>query len=297
MSADFSAGYVSGAIGIVVGNPLDILKVRLQAGSSAPAANGLQAIAKTPTGYFRGAAAPILGYGALNSLLYMSYNRSLNLLEPSIFDPTKLAGVELSKIWLAGTIGGLASWAVSAPSELVKCRVQLGADGQQPSWKVFKGVLSQDGIRGLYLGGVVTSLRDSIGYGFYFWSYELSKRLLLSRQADPFLAPTTMEVLLSGGIAGVVTWLSIYPLDVIKTRVQTQDGKGLNPELRPLLEPASESRGALQIARRIYRTEGLRAFYSGIGVCSLRAFVVNAVQWYTYEKIMSLLYNPAKIPH
>lgn len=292
MSADFWAGYLSGAIGIIVGNPLDIVKVRLQAGSIATVADSSQAVARTPTGYFRGAAAPVLGYGALNSLLYMSYNRSLRLLDPSIFDSTKLAGVCLSKIWLAGAIGGLASWVVSAPSELVKCRVQLGVDGHQSSWQVFKNVLAKDGIRGLYLGGVVTSLRDSIGYGFYFWSYELSKRLLLSRQADPFLTPTTMEVLLSGGVAGVVTWMSIYPLDAIKTRVQTQSRTGLPSESGPLLKPAGESRTSLEIARGMYRAEGLRAFYSGLGVCSLRAFVVNAVQWYTYESVMSLLHKP-----
>lgn len=32
MSADFWAGYVSGAVGIVIGNPLDLVKTRLQAG-------------------------------------------------------------------------------------------------------------------------------------------------------------------------------------------------------------------------------------------------------------------------
>ena len=32
MSADFWAGYISGATGIVIGNPLDLIKVRLQAG-------------------------------------------------------------------------------------------------------------------------------------------------------------------------------------------------------------------------------------------------------------------------
>ena len=32
MSADFWAGYASGAVGILIGNPLDLLKVRLQAG-------------------------------------------------------------------------------------------------------------------------------------------------------------------------------------------------------------------------------------------------------------------------
>lgn len=32
MSADFWAGYLSGAAGILIGNPLDLVKVRLQAG-------------------------------------------------------------------------------------------------------------------------------------------------------------------------------------------------------------------------------------------------------------------------
>ena len=35
MSADFWAGYVSGAAGILIGNPLDLVKTRLQAGDSA----------------------------------------------------------------------------------------------------------------------------------------------------------------------------------------------------------------------------------------------------------------------
>lgn len=34
MAADFWAGYLSGALGIVIGNPLDVIKVRLQAGCS-----------------------------------------------------------------------------------------------------------------------------------------------------------------------------------------------------------------------------------------------------------------------
>lgn len=34
MSSDFWAGYLSGAIGIIIGNPLDLVKVRLQAGHS-----------------------------------------------------------------------------------------------------------------------------------------------------------------------------------------------------------------------------------------------------------------------
>lgn len=37
MSSDFWAGYLSGALGIIIGNPLDVIKVRLQAGNSTDA--------------------------------------------------------------------------------------------------------------------------------------------------------------------------------------------------------------------------------------------------------------------
>jgi solute carrier family 25 carnitine/acylcarnitine transporter 20/29 len=52
MSADFWAGYVSGAAGIIIGNPLDLVKTRLQAGKVAPAADATSTLA-TPPG-FRG---------------------------------------------------------------------------------------------------------------------------------------------------------------------------------------------------------------------------------------------------
>jgi len=101
-----------------------------------------------------------------------------------------------------------------------------------------------------------------------------------------------VRVLLCGGIAGVVTWASIFPLDVVKTRVQTQVmmyGEG-SPFLQSLESSAvrSDSRaagsgsrgpvGAWDIAKLAYREEGVRVFFRGLGVCSVRAFVVNAVQ-------------------
>jgi solute carrier family 25 (mitochondrial carnitine/acylcarnitine transporter), member 20/29 len=168
---------------------------------------------------------------------------------------------------------------VSAPSELIKCRAQLCVGGQTSSFSIAKTVLKNDGLKGFYFGGVVTSLRDSIGYGFYFWSYELTKRLLLSRQHDPFLEASAADVLASGGIAGVITWASIYPLDVIKTRLQAQDvGSALGHESSTLLDGSPRRKGAMQIAREVFRTEGAGAFYRGLGICSARAFIVNAVQ-------------------
>jgi solute carrier family 25 carnitine/acylcarnitine transporter 20/29 len=146
-------------------------------------------------------------------------------------------------------------------------------------------------VRGLYFGGGVTSIRDSVGYGFYFWSYELSKRVLHADSETDTPRQAGLKILLAGGIAGVVTWASIFPLDVIKTRVQTQPFSAPTPpeaESTPLLKPFKR-KGAIEIARQAYVNEGLAVFFRGLGICSLRAFIVNAVQWAVYEWMMRML--------
>ncbi|MCJ1330994.1 hypothetical protein MMC10_007681 [Thelotrema lepadinum] len=186
MSADFWAGWASGLAGLVIGNPLDILKVQLQAGRAATTT----ALLLSNPGYSRytslirgefqleiyrqliaifntnaGVAAPAFAYGALNALLYVSYNRMLLRLDPTINNPTDVPYTALSNVWAAGAVGGLAIWVVSAPSELVKCQAQLGGEGVS-SWSIARDIYRQRGVQGLYRGGVVTSVRDSFGYGF-----------------------------------------------------------------------------------------------------------------------------------
>lgn len=88
------------------------------------------------------------------------------LLDPSVIDPTNPTGTSLNKIWLAGAAGGLASWIVSSPTELVKCRAQLSSQGEVSSWTIAKDIYRRQGFKGLYFGGAITSIRDSVGYGF-----------------------------------------------------------------------------------------------------------------------------------
>ena len=95
----------------------------------------------------------------------MTYNRTLKLLDPKITDVTKVPNTNLFEIWCAGAAGGLATWVVSAPTELIKCRAQLNQEGLS-SWTVAKDAWHQGGLRDLYFGGGVTSIRDAVGYGF-----------------------------------------------------------------------------------------------------------------------------------
>ena len=320
MSADFWAGYISGAFGILIGNPLDILKVRLQAGNldtasrspntrgPAPARISYSAQFSTASALIRGASAPILGYGALNALIFVTYNRSSSLLTYGTFNPpptTSLSAQQIPSLlttFIAGTLGGLASWVISTPTELIKCRAQVSsshsttAASPSSSWAITKSILRHEGIKGLYFGGTVTVLRDSIGYGFYFWSYELTSRYMDAFTKDVGSGGEAAKVLLCGGLAGVITWASVFPLDVIKTRVQTQPlafpaamlarAPLLGPNVSSLADAGGGKKGAIEIARLAYRNEGMGVFFRGLGVCSLRAFIVNAAQWAVYEWLM-----------
>jgi solute carrier family 25 carnitine/acylcarnitine transporter 20/29 len=295
MSADFWAGYISGAAGILIGNPLDLIKVRLQSGTPITTTTSSYAAQFSSAGsLIRGATAPILGYGALNALLFMTYNRTTILLNtsPPGFPPN------FWTTWIAGAIGGLATFVVSTPTELIKCRAQVSSSASTASsWTNTKDIIRAEGLRGLYFGGVVTALRDSVGYGFYFWSYELGTRIMKSKFENevPSAAQEATQVLLCGGLAGVVTWASIFPLDVIKTRVQTQAFISRpDTESEPLVANTPRQRlGALEVAKSAYKAEGWSVFFRGLGICSIRAFIVNAAQWAVYEWIMREL-DPTK---
>lgn len=93
---------------------------------------------------------------------------------------------------------------------------------------------------------------------------------------------SALKVLLCGGIAGVATWASVFPLDVIKTRLQAQtihdNHNTIHPERQPILQSNNRILSSVQLTKEAYQAEGMKAFYRGLGVCSIRAFIVNAVQ-------------------
>jgi solute carrier family 25 carnitine/acylcarnitine transporter 20/29 len=101
----------------------------------------------------------------------------------------------------------------------------------------------------------------------------------MSSNEEETAGSAALKVLLCGGIAGIVTWASVFPLDMIKTRLQASTIE-TPAEARPLLQSSTgpQRQGAFAMARHVYQTEGLKPFYRGLGVCSLRAFIVNAAQ-------------------
>ncbi|CAG8481037.1 7603_t:CDS:2 [Paraglomus occultum] len=288
---DFIAGYVSGVAGLLVGSPLDILKVRLQTYSPGLSKPSLSEMIKTEG---VGVASPIVGLAFLNSILFASYGGILRLFSTSVSNdqPT------LTEVYVSGFGAGVACFLASTPTELVKCKTQVlrerkpkdGVRDQTTSWSVFKTVLRQEGIRGLFQGGWITIIRDAPGYAVYFWTYEGLKRTLgVSQSSGLDDINNVSRLLFAGGMAGLLSWASVYPLDTIKSRIQTQNRlSSVNREQEPIIRHSSQSpilkqpvsepyKGVTDCIVRSYRAEGIRVFFRGITPTLLRAWPVNAV--------------------
>lgn len=87
----------------------------------------------------------------------------------------------------------------------------------------------------------------------------------------------TFAVLMAGGVAGVVTWACATPMDVVKARLQMVGAGG------------QAYRGVLHCIQESARQEGVRVFFKGLLLNSVRAFPVNAVTFLSYESLMSFL--------
>lgn len=114
-----------------------------------------------------------------------------------------------------------------------------------------------EGTRGIFKGLGVTGVRELLGCGLYFATYEALTR------RNPGEAPMgTMGLLIAGGLTGTVSWVFTYPLDVIKTRLQVSTTKYCN---------------FFDCARKSIREEGLVCLTRGLTPTLIRAFPTNAV--------------------
>lgn len=118
---------------------------------------------------------------------------------------------------------------------------------------------------GLYRGTSVTLLREAQAYGFWFLTFEYlmnsdAKRNNIIRKDVP-----TWKVALYGGLAGEMLWLSSYPFDIIKSRMQT-DKFGPEQRYKSMRDAFAQT----------FKQDGVMGFWRGLGPTLLRAMPVSA---------------------
>jgi len=140
------------------------------------------------------------------------------------------------------------------------------------------------GARMLFHGAKITVLREAPAFTVYMLTFTgLRRRLNPSGRIHP---PLSVD-LVAGGVAGLMSWSSTMPIDVVKSRFQSD-----NPVDRASSgtgRMAARYSGVVDCAVHSWRAEGVSVFYRGLPVTCMRAFPTNAVLLVVYVNVLRLL--------
>jgi solute carrier family 25 carnitine/acylcarnitine transporter 20/29 len=289
---DFIAGGCAGSASVIVGHPFDTIKVRIQ---TSKASSGILASISEfggPSSLFRGMMAPLASAAVINSIVFSMYGVGSSLFDQYIVDPDTWPETDAThdpweKAWACGSFAGLIQCSVICPMEHIKCRLQTQqVKGPGEYYKgplqAVKGITQEHGIRRLYQGWWTTVWREVPAFGLYFVTYDYMKdqvnKFLQNQSADPTQisipehSQPWIASAISGGCAGCITWMIVYPVDVIKTHVQTA---ALDTPLHKL--------SMWHVGKKLAAEHGWRYLFRGLGITIIRAFPVNGTIFPVYE--------------
>ncbi len=228
-------GGVSGMCGILLSHPIDTIKTHIQTGHK------LNSFKPSFTNFYKGISAPLIGVGIEKAIVFGTYNY--------MFSKT-------DNIPLSGSVSGLVASLVVTPYERIKI---LRQNSQVINYKDLS-------IRFLYKGFTPTFFREVPGFAIYFTTYEYLKKRTFTEHNKKIDYTSSF---LYGGIAGVTSWIFIYPQDKIKTILQSHTVIQSNNSMNSMNSMNS-------IINSIYSNGGMKHFYSGFGWAAARAILLHS---------------------
>ncbi|BGP28184.1 mitochondrial carrier protein, family 25 [Rhodotorula toruloides] len=154
-------------------------------GSSSSAKPGLISLYRSEgiRFFFAGTAGPILGLAFIDSAFFGLYGRMMQALHQDRQDPNAL-----SRVFASGATAGALCALLETPIEVVKTRAQVeSVPGKKlGSFRIASQIARKEGLRGFYIGGLMTAVHDGISSGIFFWGYFVFRRIL--RGEDPLHA-------------------------------------------------------------------------------------------------------------
>ncbi|KAJ3993910.1 hypothetical protein F5050DRAFT_1904426 [Lentinula boryana] len=294
-------------ISTFAGYPLDSLKSRLQTTKTPISVPRLALTVYREegiSGFYRGLAIPLLTISFVRAASFTIYNSTKDyfkkrewLARDSIVDVSIIGGI-------SGAMSGALISVGSTPFELVKVRRQLEFSiasskgihlAKAPgTLEAVRDIFRTSGIRGLYTGFRLHLTRDTTGTMLYFLEYD-GMRYLLGRQRSgeqgPMPSwipiPVSLAPFVCGSFAGVTSWALIYPLDVVKTKVQQRALAG------------ERYRSPSETFHRLIRgpdpnnpkpfLAGVARIYRGLGVSAVRSITTHGLLWTFFDFVANYI--------
>ena len=248
-------------------------------------------------GFYRGFFPPLVSTAVVSTTVFSTFGYTKRCMQ-SCAANTSSQQLPLPLVFLSGSISGACTSLLTTPIHRVKVQLQTTAHGAfarkghtlKSAMACALQIFRQEGLHGgMYKGWRAQALSETVGRGVYFGTYETVKRLYMrssenraqyrqkgrADQAGAAIDGCPLPVrMLAGALSGVVGWVVVYPVDVIKNRAQAEAiGVG----------PAGHYRSVFQTGRNLYHRYGLRIFYRGLSVMLVRAFPVSATALPVYD--------------
>ncbi|KAF2457440.1 mitochondrial carrier domain-containing protein [Lineolata rhizophorae] len=288
----FAAGGVGGVCAVLVGHPFDLVKVRMQTAEKGVYTGAVDVVKKTVAregmrrGLYAGVSAPLVGVTPMFAVSFWGYDLGKTLVRS--FSEVHNNQYSVGQVSAAGFFSAIPMTLITAPFERVKVLLQIQgqkqlAPGEKPKYSggvdVVRQLYKEGGIRSVFRGSAMTLARDGPGSAAYFASYETIKRRLTPKDENGLPGQLSLPaVCVAGAAAGVAMWIPVFPVDTVKSRLQSAEG-------RPTIG------GTI---REIYARNGVKAFFPGFGPAMARALPANAATFLGVElaqKAMSAVFD------
>ena len=280
------SGFVSGTavstVKTLVKYPLDTATVRLQMPNTQYT---IQNLSKLFSGSFDGITAPLLSNIPAGAIFFAVKDATKSSLRES--------GIGLPKWALTSLAVGAALppyWLIRNPSEVVKTRLQVGADGYyegMSTFDAFKLALSNgsnstaaDGVSELYQG-----YTENILYGFpadiiKFVAYDN----FTGGRGKKNISPG--EGAVYGALSTAIAQLVTTPLDVLRNRIMADVSNEYDDDNSNQDSKNTEGKDLSYIEKmvKIAKEEGVEELFAGSSPRIAKAMLSGAIQFATYEE-------------
>lgn len=273
---DFISGTCVGLINVLIGQPLDTVKVCIQ---TETAINW-----RSIRFLYRGATVPFVVMPFENAMVFGTYHKTKEYLICE-----KIVKNSVSIDFVSGITAGFIYGQFAAPLEYLKIRSQtyyrksksvLHTSHTTP----FQQLLQLSDITTLFTGYKITVFRDMCAFGAQFTTYQYCKEYMINRYGYKH---KNEIYAFCGAIGGIACWVASYPQDVIKSNMQQYNRKngGINTET------------TFHVTKNIYNKFGIAGFYRGITACLIRVAATDAVGFWVFETVKSILNRSVESYH
>lgn len=196
---------------------------------------------------------------------------------------------------IAGGVSGAVSRTVVSPFERAKILLQLQGPGQKQAYKgmfatIFK-MYRDEGYRGWFRGNLLNCVRIFPYSAIQFAVFENCKRMIIIKYPRESNELNGLERVASGSLAGLLSVLATYPLDLIRARISVQTASLSKLDRGKLTKAPTVFGTAIEVFKK---EGGILALYRGIVPTTLGVMPYVAINFALYEKMREFMNESPK---